>query len=93
MFVLPSLVFGFLCSLSTLSSINRSLFDKSMGLDQSPLPSEFAVLQALIVGLVIPLVSSIVPIQSALSKNLNDSLDLQRSKTNSVYVKILDKSK
>jgi hypothetical protein len=62
MFVLPSLVFGFLCSLSTLNSINRKLFDKSMGVDQSPLPSEFAVLQAFIVGLIIPLVSSIVPI-------------------------------
>jgi hypothetical protein len=77
----------------TLRSINKSLFDKSMGLDPTALPSEFALLQAFIVGLVIPLVSSIVPIQSALSKNLNDSLDLQRSKTNSVYVQILDKSK
>ena len=36
--------------------------------------------------------SSIVPIQTALSKNLNDSLDLQRSKTKSTMVKILDTS-
>lgn len=93
MFVLPSLLLGFGLSILTLSYINKGLFDKSMGLDESPLPSEFAVMQALIVGLVIPLFSSIAPIQTALSKNLNDSLDLQRSKTNSVYVEILDKNK
>ena len=64
-----------------------------MGLDNSPIPSGFAIIEALIVGIIIPFFSSIAPIRSALSKNLNDSLDLQRSKTNSVYVEILDKDK
>lgn len=51
------------------------------------------MIQALIVGLVIPLLSSIAPIQSALSKNLNESLDLQRSKTQAIYIEILDTEK
>lgn len=58
-----------------------------------PLPSGFAVQQALIVGLIIPLFSSIVPIQSALSKNLNEALDTTRSKSQSSYVEIIDPSK
>jgi hypothetical protein len=37
--------------------------------------------------------SSIAPIQSALKKNLNESLDIQRSKTQAMYVEILDPQK
>lgn len=64
-----------------------------MGISSKPVPTSFAIIQALIIGLVIPLLSSIVPIQSALSKNLNESLDVQRSKTQAMYVQILDKEK
>ena len=84
--MVPSLIVGFIMSLMTLSSINKSLFDKSSGLDLSPWPSDFALVQAMIVGIIIPLLSSIAPIQNALGKNLNDSLDLQRSKTNAVFI-------
>jgi hypothetical protein len=52
-----------------------------MGIQKTVLPSTYAVVQALIIGLVIPLVSSIAPIKNALSKNLNDSLDTNRSKS------------
>ena len=93
MFVLPSLVMGFVMSFPTLQGINKSLFTKDMGVEDKPVPSRFAVIQALIVGLVIPLFSSIAPIQNALSKNLNESLDIQRSKTQAMYVEILDKNK
>lgn len=41
----------------------------------------------------IPLLSSILPIQVALSKNLNESLDLLRSKNAAMYIQVLDKSK
>lgn len=81
MFVLPSVAFGFALSMPALSVLYTFLFTADMGVDTNPWPSQFAVVQALVVGLVIPLLSSIAPIQSALSKNLNESLDLQRSKT------------
>lgn len=93
MFVLPSVIFGFLFSAPALMGLYRVLFTEDMGIDQSPFPSAFAVYQALSVGLVIPLLSSIAPIQSALKKNLNDSLDIQRSKTQAIYVEILDTEK
>jgi len=76
MFVLPSLFFGFVITFPTLWWLYEMLFTADMGVDTKPLPSSFAVGQALLVGIIIPIFSSIVPIQSALSKNLNESLDL-----------------
>ena len=56
-------------------------------------PDGMASLQALVIGFLIPMLSSIIPIRSVLSKNLNDALDYQRSKTQAVYVEVLDKDK
>jgi len=39
----------------------------------------------------IPLLSSLLPIQVVLDRNLNDALDIQRSKTQAVFVNILNK--
>ena len=60
MFVLPSLLIGFMVSIPTLAGINEVLFDTTIGVDKSPLPSSFAVTQALIVGLIIPFISSVI---------------------------------
>lgn len=93
MFVIPSVFFGFVTSVPTIGYIYGLLFSSGITVQTSSWPSDFAILQAGIVGLIIPLVSSIAPIQSALSKNLNESLDLQRSKAQSTYTEILDPSK
>lgn len=90
MFVLPSVFFGFLLSFPGLYALFSAVFSSDMGVDTRPLPSTYAVYQALFVGIIIPLLSSIAPIQSALKKNLNESLDIQRSKTQAMYVEILD---
>lgn len=41
----------------------------------------------------IPLISSVMPIRVVLDRNLNDALDIQRSKTQAVYVEVLNKKK
>ena len=81
MFVLPAVCFGFIFSFPGLFVIFNFVFTEDMGLSSSPVPSNYAIYQALFVGIVIPLLSSIYPIQMALRKNLNDSLDIHRSKT------------
>ena len=63
MFVLPSVMFGFLMAGPTLMGLYKVLFTEDMGIDQTPIPSAFAIYQALSVGLIIPLLSSIAPIQ------------------------------
>lgn len=52
-----------------------------MGLDISPYPGWFAILQAMIVGLCIPMLSSIIPIQRVLDKTIVDSMSKTRGKT------------
>jgi pilus assembly protein TadC len=93
MFVFPAVVCGFIMCFPTLHIIDNYIFDPEMGMEQTALPSKTAVLQGLFIGLFIPLVSSISPIKNALSKNLNDSLDTNRSKTQAMYVEILDQDK
>lgn len=93
MFVLPSLIFGIILSFPALYGIYHYLFEQNLGLEFIPVPSVSAFLQACAVGILIPLFSSIMPIQSAMTRNLSDALDYNRSKTQAVYVKILDKSK
>lgn len=63
MFVLPSVVLGFVVTFPTLIILYSKLFDKDMGVDTTPVPSWAAVVQASIVGLVIPALSAILPIQ------------------------------
>ena len=62
MFVLPSLLVGFACSFPTLELINRYLFGDDKEIHSSPVPSTPAILQATVIGLLIPLLSSIIPI-------------------------------
>ena len=44
-------------------------------IDVQVIPTKMAIGQALFIGIVIPILSSIVPINVALAKNLNDALD------------------
>jgi ABC-type antimicrobial peptide transport system permease subunit len=90
MFVIPSVLFGFIACFPTLYIVDNFIFTEDMGMEKTVVPSWVAVCQALFIGLFIPLVSSISPIRNALSKNLNDSLDTNRSKTQAMYVEILD---
>lgn len=57
------------------------------------IPTMGSVLQALFLSTLIPLCSSVLPIQVVLERNLNDALDIQRSKTQAVYVNILENKK
>jgi hypothetical protein len=52
-------------------------------------PNLTAILKAAFVGLFIPFIAAILPIQEAMKKNLNDALDYTRSKTKGVIIKII----
>ena len=62
MFVIPSVIVGFAVAFPSLAGLYGQLFDADMGVDTTPAPSSFAVIQACVVGLIIPLLSSIAPI-------------------------------
>ena len=75
LFVLPSIILGYLASYPALFYLYKYLFKNNSGLHISPIPSYLATIMALGLGLLIPLFSSIIPIQIALAKNLNESLN------------------
>ena len=85
-FVLPSIIFGYAVSLPSLKYIYAYLFSNSPSIHLSILPSAYATFLAVILGLIIPLFASLVPIKVALSKNLNQVLNTSRSKSNGVIV-------
>jgi hypothetical protein len=68
------------------------LFKNTPGIHLSIFPTAFATLLAIILGLFIPLLSSIIPIKIALSKNLTESLNANRPKSKGVIVTSLDEN-
>ena len=62
MFVVPSLLVGFILAPPSINGIYGFLFTEDMGIDLTPVPTAFSVFQALAIGILIPILSSIVPI-------------------------------
>ena len=75
LFVLPAIISAFALSVPILATFYHYT-SSSTGYTATPIPSGSAVLLALTLGLFIPSISAIIPIQRALSKNLNDSLNV-----------------
>ena len=50
------------------------------------MPAWGATVEAISIGIFIPIFSSIIPIQRVLSKNLTDALNTQRAKTSGVLI-------
>jgi hypothetical protein len=93
MFVVPAIVFGLGLSIPALVLCYRYAFDETSGDGFSPFPSWVALLFAAFVGILIPILSSIIPIMRVLGQNLNDALNYERSRIKAVNIEILDNSK
>jgi len=90
MFVIPSIITGFVVSL-TILQVAKYYAESTLQMEFEAIPSLSSVSQALFLSTAIPLLSSIMPIQIVLQRNLNDALDIQRSKTQAVYINVLNK--
>ena len=90
LFVLPAVLLGFILSFPLIYVMYHTLFDSTLGYMPTIVPSGSAIAGALFVGVLIPLLSSIIPIRRALSKNLNDALDVNRGKTPGVLITFID---
>jgi hypothetical protein len=80
LFVLPSIATSFILIFPILTGISIAL---DMGDDQKLSPTGSAITQSLLMGFGIPLLSAIIPIRSALNKNIIDSIgsNVDRNKT------------
>ena len=75
LFVLPSVILGFILSLPSIWLVYSFLFSDDIGLEPSIIPGWSATIQALCIGILIPILSSIIPIQRALSTSLTEALN------------------
>ena len=90
MFVIPAVTMAMIVSFPMIFAIYKSLFEEDLGYMPSIAPSTTAFLNALFIGVLIPFLSSIVPIRRGLSANLTDTLDVTRSKTKGSIISIVD---
>ena len=75
MFVMPSVIMGFIFAFPCIFAVYSLLFSEDLGFTPAITPGGVAVVEALAIGILIPMFSSIIPIRRALSKNLTDSLN------------------
>lgn len=75
MFVLPSIIVGFILCFPAIAACYHYGFHETLDHGFEPIPHTQAVIAGLIVGLMIPLISSIIPIYKVLGQNLNDALN------------------
>ena len=92
MFVIPSVIAGFILSVPCIWLVYAMLFSEDLGFRPSIMPGWYASIQALIIGIFIPLVSSIIPIKRAISVSLTDSLNTQRAKNSGVLITFTNNS-
>jgi hypothetical protein len=79
MFVIPSIICGFILSIPGLAYVYSKMFTGDLGFDGYTLfPSVGASFEALALGIAIPTIAAIVPIRVALSKELGESLNVAR---------------
>jgi len=90
LFVLPSVILGFALSIPCIWLVYSALFTEDLGFRPSIIPGWYATIQALAIGILIPLFSSIIPIKRALSKNLMEALNVQRSKNPGIVISFTD---
>jgi len=87
MFAIPAWISGLLVSQGFFIVVTRVLYRLS-DVQISPILTGTSLAVSSVLGLGIPLVSSIFPIRSALTQNLHDSLDTLRSKTKAMKITV-----
>ena len=90
LFVMPSVICGFILYVPAIWLVYRYLFTDELGFTPSYAPSTRAAVQALVLGILIPAVSAIIPVRSALAKSLADSLTKGRSKLSGIIITFTD---
>ena len=73
--------------------VYKYIFTDEMGFQTQLLPDTGPTYQALFLGVLIPTISAILPVRSALALSLNESLNVQRSKVSGTVIDFFDSTK
>ncbi len=86
-FVVPAFVSAVVLAFPTLSILS-SLFESALGFTFTPVPTGTSFVWAIGIGIVVPMLASILPIRATVQQNLIQSLDTAHSKTQGVHITI-----
>jgi len=86
-FVIPGIAVGMVLSFPFLGKIS-SFLEERLQADIPSSPTAGATTYAILIGILIPIVSSYYPLKEALLQNLNLALDLVHSKTSAVQIRV-----
>ncbi|CDW85019.1 family protein [Stylonychia lemnae] len=89
MFVTPALILALVMSIPSLAIGYSYVFDESEGNGYEPYPTFRAIFFSFIVGVLIPILSSIIPLMKVMSQNLTEALSYERSRVKAIYIEIL----
>ena len=93
MFVLPAIVFAFALCFPMLALCFKFIFKEELSGAFAPVPSWKSLGLGFSVGVIIPLLSSILPVLKVLGQNLNDAVNYQRGRVKAIVVEIMQKNK
>ena len=92
LFVIPSIICAYICSYPSLYFIFKKLFKNDFGDGGVTfVPDAVATVEAVGIGLLIPALSAIIPVQRALAKTLSESLNTARATLSGTIVIIESK--
>ena len=92
LFVIPSIICAYICSYPSLYLIFKKLFKNDFGDGGVTfVPDAVATVEAVGIGLLIPTLSAIIPVQRALAKTLSESLNTARATLSGTIVIIESK--
>ena len=89
-FSLPGIILAFIWCFPALFIIYKYAFEDLLGLKLEPYPTSDAIASSIILGLLIPTISSFMPIHEAINRSIHDALDYDRSKIKAEIIKVID---
>ena len=89
-FTMPAIIASFILSVPVLAGVYTFKEGSAFGYGAAPIPSFSSILIALAIGLVIPAISSIIPMQRLLANNLSESLNSHSRKLTGFMITFYD---
>ncbi len=87
LFVLPAVIVG-ICTSFVYLRIVSNILESSIQFSFTPVPTLGAFIWGIAVGLVVPLLASLIPIRTILTRTLGESMDTTHSKSLGVHITI-----
>mmetsp|Transcript_25554 Transcript_25554/g.4262 ORF Transcript_25554/g.4262 Transcript_25554/m.4262 type:complete len:137 (-) Transcript_25554:1581-1991(-) len=85
LFVIPAIIIGILISFA-INDFISGLFESNIGVGFDPAPTPNAIGNAILIGFLIPLISSLHPVYNVMKSELSEAMDISHNKSKAVAI-------